>query len=97
MNSTAPTTSDDKLPDVTTIGGRPTPDEIVPELIDTHDAARLLGIGTRTLWRWSNSGLAPAPLKIGRGLRAAVRFRRSELLQWIADGCPRLDGKASRR
>ena len=41
---------------------------IVPELLDTHDAARLLGIGTRTLWRWSNSGISPRPIKIGRGL-----------------------------
>jgi predicted DNA-binding transcriptional regulator AlpA len=62
-----------------------------PFLLTTEEAARLCGIGTRTLWRWSRSGICPPPIKIGRGLRAAVRYRRGELLQWIADGCPRAE------
>ena len=65
--------------------------QIVPELLRPAEAARLLGIGERTLWRHSRSGMAPAPLKIGDGRRAAVRYRRSELLAWIAAGCPRVD------
>ena len=64
---------------------------IVPELLTTAQAAELLAIGERTLWRWSRSGIAPAPMKIGTGLRAAVRFRRSDLLDWIAAGCPRAE------
>jgi len=70
---------------------------ITPELLDTRDAARLLGIGERTLWRWSRSGVCPEPIRLGRGLRAAVRYRRTELLDWIADGCPRMDGKGGNR
>jgi excisionase family DNA binding protein len=65
-----------------------TAENIVPELLTTAQAARLLGIGERTLWRHSRSGAAPAPVTIG----GTVRYRRSELLAWIDDGCPRIDG-----
>jgi excisionase family DNA binding protein len=65
-------------------------DTIAPELLTTREAAKLLGIGERTLWRHSRSGAAPAPLTIG----GAVRYRRSEILDWIAAGCPRIDGRA---
>ncbi len=66
---------------------------IAPELLTSRQAAALAGVGERTWWRWSRCGLAPAPIKIGDGKRAAVRFRRSELLDWIAAGCPRCDGR----
>ncbi|HEY4759561.1 MAG TPA: helix-turn-helix domain-containing protein [Thermoguttaceae bacterium] len=60
-------------------------ENIVPELLTTAEAARLLSMGERTLWRHSRSGAAPAPVKIGGTL---VRYRRSELLDWIEAGCP---------
>jgi len=60
---------------------------IVPELLKSKEAAQLVNVGERTLWRWSRSGTAPAPIKIG----GAVRYRRNELRAWIADGCPRVD------
>jgi excisionase family DNA binding protein len=63
------------------------PDTIAPELLTTAEAARLLGIGERTLWRHSRSGAAPAPLKIG----GTVRYSRQELLDWVRVGCPRVD------
>ncbi|NLF73609.1 MAG: helix-turn-helix domain-containing protein [Candidatus Anammoximicrobium sp.] len=61
-------------------------------LLTTAQAAELCGIGERTLWAWSRSGLAPAPVKIGYGLRPMVRFRRADITAWIAAGCPRTDG-----
>ena len=67
--------------------------DIEPELLDSKQSARLAGFSERTWWSMTRSGLAPAPLKIGLGLRPAVRYRRSEILQWIQDGCPRCDGK----
>ncbi len=73
-----------------------TPHTIAPELLTTAEAARMCGIGERTLWRWSRSGIAPAPLKIGIGPRAAVRYRRDEYVAWIRDGCPRVDRRAGR-
>jgi len=64
---------------------------IVSELLTTKQVAKLLGIGERTLWRWSHSGRAPSPIKFGGSRKAAVRYRRAELLDWIAAGCPRVD------
>ncbi len=66
---------------------------IQPELLTSRHAAELCGISERTLWSWSRSGLAPAPVKIGCGLRPMVRFRRADILAWIEAGCPRVDGR----
>jgi len=65
----------------------------LPALLTTRQAAELCGIGERTLWRWSRSGIAPKPVYIGAGTRPAVRYKRTELLQWVETGCPRIDGK----
>ena len=62
---------------------------ITPELLKTAEAARLANVGTRTWWRWTRSGIAPAPLKIGA---TTVRFKRTEVIAWISAGCPRCDG-----
>ncbi len=75
------------------IAARPTTTSAIPEnvqaaLLTTAQAAALAGVGVRTWWRWTHSGLAPRPVKIGLGPRAAVRFRRDEILTWITDGCP---------
>lgn len=64
-----------------------------PVLISAAEAARLIDCGERSLWRWSRSGVAPAPIKIG----SAVRYRRAEVLEWIAAGCPRVDRKGGGR
>lgn len=71
----------------------PTPETIVPELLTAAEAARLLGIGERSFWRHSRSGIAPGPVKIG----GTVRYRRSELLAWITAGCPRVDSTTPAR
>lgn len=65
---------------------------VTPELLSTRQAARLCGLGERTVWRHARTGVMPPPIKLGIGPRPAVRFRRGELLAWIADGCPRVDG-----
>lgn len=69
---------------------------ITPELLTTKQAAELLSVGERTLWRWSRSGIAPPPVSIGIGTRPAVRFKRSELLAWIEGGCKPVDGRPAR-
>lgn len=71
----------------------PTTAGIQAELLTTKQAAELAGVGERTFWAWSRSGIAPAPLKIGLGTRPAVRYRRSDIMAWIASGCRRTDGR----
>lgn len=66
----------------------------LPALLTTLEAAKLCSCGERTWWRWSRNGTAPAPVKIGNGVRPSVRFSRDEILAWIAAGCPRVDGRA---
>ncbi|MFH1919893.1 MAG: helix-turn-helix domain-containing protein [Planctomycetota bacterium] len=60
----------------------------LPPLLTSKQAADLIGCGQRTLWRWSRSGIAPPPVKIGA---SAVRYRRDEYLAWIGAECPRKD------
>lgn len=83
MRSDAPTTSVARALEST-----------LPALLTSKLAAQLCGCGERTLWRWSRSGVCPRPVRIGSGIRPSIRFRRDELLAWIADGCPLVDGRA---
>jgi len=61
---------------------------ITPELMSVPEAAAWLCVGQRTLARWSAMGRAPRPLKLSPGRKGAVRYRRSDLERWVADGCP---------
>ena len=72
-------------------GGNGPTSAITPELLTSKQAAKLLNIGERSLWRWSRSGVCPPPIKIGTGRRATVRYRRAELEKWCDDGCPPTD------
>ncbi|MCE5303089.1 MAG: helix-turn-helix domain-containing protein [Planctomycetaceae bacterium] len=64
------------------------PTTILPELLTAKQASQLCSMGERTFWRHAHSGLAPAPVRIG----GSTRYRRADLLRWIAAGCPRTDG-----
>lgn len=71
---------------------------IQPELLTLAEAASLCGLGRRTLARYSATGLAPRPLKLGSGARqSASRYRRSDLLRWIASGCGPVSQQATER
>lgn len=48
-------------------------------ILDAVQAAELLGIARRTLWRWTRGGLVPH-----RRLGRLVTYRRDELLAWHA-------------
>ena len=50
-----------------------------PLLIDSIAAAKLLGIGTRTLWQLTNDGEVPY-VRIGR----SVRYHVPALHEWVA-------------
>jgi excisionase family DNA binding protein len=55
-----------------------------PELLTVKELARLLGCSARHVYRMSDGGQMPPPVKLG----ALVRWNRKVLESWIADGCP---------
>lgn len=55
------------------------------ELVDIGQLAALLGgCSTRHVRRLADAGRMPRPMKLG----ALVRWRRADILSWIAAGCP---------
>lgn len=66
------------------------PDAKSPALLDVRAVANLIGCSTRNVFRLSDSGKMPPPLKIG----ALVRWRMEEIQSWIAAGCP-VEGRAA--
>ena len=60
------------------------PDRPPAELLDVRTVANMLSASRRHIYRLSDSGRMPAPVKLG----ALVRWRRAEVLEWIANGCP---------
>ena len=60
--------------------------EHLRELLTAAESAELAGGGKRSWWRYVSSGRAPAPVRLG----GVVRWRRSELAEWITAGCPRV-------
>ena len=53
-------------------------------LIDVEQVAAILRCSTRHVYRLADAAKMPRPLKLG----ALVRWRRSELLDWIDASCP---------
>jgi predicted DNA-binding transcriptional regulator AlpA len=59
--------------------------EPTPLLITDTEAARLAGIGRSTWHRLRAAGLiGPEVVRLGR----CCRYRRDEVVSWIAGGCP---------
>ena len=53
-------------------------------LISAPEVAKILGISARSVWRLHSAGKLISPIRLG----GAVRWRRDEILRWIAEGCP---------
>ena len=66
--------------------------EHLRELLTAAESAEMAGVAKRSWWRYVSSGKAPAPVRLG----GAVRWRRSELAEWIAAGCPRVRKQVER-
>ena len=69
------------------IGGQETA-ETAPVLLKVEKVAKILDISVRTIWRMANGGKMPAPVRIGH----IVRWSRLEIMEWIAAGCPHING-----
>jgi len=62
-----------------------TPDQTPrAELLDVRRVAALLDCSTRHVYRLADAGRMPRPVRLG----SLVRWRRAELEEWIAAGCP---------
>ena len=67
-------------------------------LLDVEAVAELLSCSTRTVRRMADSGQMPRPVK----LSSLVRWRahtgdpQTGVQDWLTDGCPRCDKRASR-
>lgn len=66
--------------------------EHLRELLTAAEAAEVAGVAKRSWWRYVSGGKAPAPVRLG----GVVRWRRSELAEWIAAGCPRVRREVER-
>lgn len=53
-------------------------------LLDVRAVAQLCCCSTRTVYRLADAGRLPKPVK----LNALVRWRRAEIDDWLAAGCP---------
>jgi len=54
------------------------------KLLDVRTVADLLGCSTRHVYRLSDTGKMPAPVKLG----FLVRWSASSICAWIDEGCP---------
>ena len=52
-----------------------------PLMLTEKEAARVLGFSYRTLQKWR--GIGAGPLFVKATSRGAVRYRRSDLLDWV--------------
>jgi excisionase family DNA binding protein len=53
------------------------------DILTTDEAARLLKVSTRTLERWRVRRRIPYVEYPKQGACAPIRFRRSDILQWL--------------
>ena len=53
-------------------------------MLTVHDVARMLNCSTRTVYRLTDTGRMPQPVRLG-GL---VRWPRHVIELWISEGCP---------
>ncbi len=61
----------------------PPADAPAAQLLDVRAVAALLGCSPRHVYRLSDAGQMPAPVRLG----ALVRWRRQVIEDWISAGC----------
>jgi len=58
-----------------------------PAMLTVHDVAGMLSCSARTVYRLTDSGRMPRPVKLG----ALIRWPREAVTSWITQGCPRAE------
>jgi predicted DNA-binding transcriptional regulator AlpA len=64
------------------------PLEKYPALMTKLQVSEATGFDPRTIERWSSEGIMPRGFHPGGG--KSIRWRKSDIAQWIADGMPRV-------
>ena len=59
-------------------------DTSAAQLLDVKAVSELLGCSTRHVYRLSDAGRMPAPVKLG----ALVRWSAAAIREWIDQSCP---------
>ena len=62
----------------------PAPEPAAAQLLDVRAVAALLGCSVRHVYRLADRGAMPPAVRLG----ALVRWRRQDLEDWLAHGCP---------
>lgn len=70
--------------------------ESLPEVMTMHEAAKFLGISSRTLDRYVREVAIPYTPLPKRGTRVQVRFLRSQLITWLRQRTVKPDRWTSR-
>lgn len=65
--------------------GVPAVPDIESELLRKRESAKLTGLTERTLDKLRDAGRFPKPIALSK---RTLRWRRSDLLTWISNGCP---------
>lgn len=55
-----------------------------PAMLTVHQVAQMLNCSVRHVYRLSDTGRMPSPVRLG----ALVRWNRTSIETWIAQGCP---------
>ena len=66
------------------VGVKLGPERAPAELLNVRAVAKLLDCSPRHIYRLSDAGRMPKPMKLGQ----LVRWRRAELMSWLDAGCP---------
>jgi len=56
-----------------------------PKMLTVHDVARMLNCSARTVYRLTDSGRMPRPIRLG----SLIRWPKEIIENWISLGCPR--------
>jgi predicted DNA-binding transcriptional regulator AlpA len=59
------------------------------EFLCPKEFARLIEVHPNTLGKWRTQGRGPRYEKLGKGIRAKIRYRRSEIEKWLAENAHR--------
>jgi len=60
------------------------PADTPAKLLDVQAVAEVLGCSSRHVYRLSDAGRMPAPVRLG----SLVRWSRAAIDEWVAAGCP---------